>query len=205
MTEKTNITEASVVEMSEVSEDSPETCARYESLITCIEKFIKKIRSKPGSCKKLAKVFPSLYKSNPEVVAVASNQLWDTFEENLRTDIMKLINNMQLRSLLCELTKCEASEDTQAWRPSGNPEKDSEAHIGLTQHNTILKLTELLQKEQSANAVLRDQVKVKESGVKKLLDEVEQQLEKIEETSSRCLQVEDFVSKLNERSCQESD
>jgi len=67
------------------------------------------------SCKMLAKAFPKFFESNPEAVQVASDQLWELFKQEFRQHVFDLVNELELKKRLCQLSTAPIQDDGIPW------------------------------------------------------------------------------------------
>uniref|UniRef100_H2ZMH8 Polyamine-modulated factor 1 n=1 Tax=Ciona savignyi TaxID=51511 RepID=H2ZMH8_CIOSA len=168
-------------------EDKPgpsETCERFQNFQKCLGQFVKSIRDKPGTCRKLARSFPKYYKSNAEVVQVVSDQLWEAFEEKQLSNMEQFIREANLKKLLYNLSIANVDENFN-WRPSGDPDEDIQAHLFHAKQRELAKLTEIHLKEINEANALEEEIKAKELNVRKLLavgKSQEKELEKVKIT-----------------------
>ncbi|XP_039259069.2 polyamine-modulated factor 1-like [Styela clava] len=146
--------------------EEKEESSRYECLDKCLSNFVRSLREKPGSCKRMAKSFPELYWENPAALKLISDAFGDRYTSMLKQSIEELFKTCSVKDKLDELGQCVGNVDC-SWRPSGDPEKDLRAHIALTDHKEVIKLQEELEKEEAEIASLRDTLNHKDKAIER--------------------------------------
>lgn len=103
---------------------------QYQYLEKCLHNLAKSLRDKPGNCRRLAKAFPEIYRDNPEVLQLISDESGEKYEGALKDSYDQLIKRYELKEKISKLAVLPTVQN-EGWRPTGDPDRDMQAHIAL--------------------------------------------------------------------------
>merc|ERR1719378_141253 len=161
------------------SSDSQSEESRYNLLRDALQQTCGKITNNILSLKSLAECFPHLQKKYPSIVVDLQQILTNKIETKVKEELDTLLDEINLKTNLDRIDQLECeqaglSKGEKVWRPSGNPTKDLLAHdLSVLQNHK--------EQLQSFSQELRTQVEDEKSHLLRVIEEIKQKENLIEE------------------------